>query len=262
MSLQLTIPWDSILKLHLFYCGNKWTQNSDRTKILSWFLGQITQNHRFQNVIKRWDFFLRPLSLFCILPFFYRASHICISWELAQEDNNTPNQQTKRTGKVAASPTKKQSKFWFPVSATNSLGCSGALTPFSHKELFHRSGSGSSLSIQHFRKGHQVSLLPPCSPFLFSMILPWGSSLGLLPFCLVHNQQKGRYITSSHQEYDSPWWSDFIYRASLQWSNFSALKENLACTIQLGGIPNTKICIRWGQTISYYTVKAVPRPWI
>lgn len=163
---------------------------------------------------------------------------------------------------MAACPTKKQSKFSFPISATNSLGCSGALTPFSHKGLFHRSGSGSSLSIQHFRKGHQVSLLPPHSPFLFSMILPWGSSLGLLPFCLVHNQQKGRYIAISHQGYDSPWWSDFICRASLQWSNFSALKENLACTIQLGGIPNTKICIRWGQTISYYTVKAVPRPWI
>lgn len=230
---SVLLPWIPLWNFFLFfYCGSKWTQSSDQTKLFSWFPGEIIGNY----VIKRWDFFQRHLSLFCILPFFYRPCPVCISWDLAQEENTTPNQQTRRIGKLTTSPTKKQSKFSFPISSTNSFACSGALTPVSHKGLFHSSARSNSLSIQCFGQAHQVSLLPLHSLFLFSMILPSGSFPGLLPFCLAHNQQKGRYITISHQERDSPGWSDFICRASLQGFCLFALHV----LFRLKGIPKTK----------------------
>lgn len=85
------IPWDFTLKLlFLFLWGQmnskiRSKQNKTTELIPGW-------NNSFQNIMKRWDFFLRHLSLFCILPFFCRASSVCITWELVQEENNTPNQ--------------------------------------------------------------------------------------------------------------------------------------------------------------------------
>lgn len=195
---HLTVLFPEILLLNFIFL--LWDQmNSKRrsNKTIELIPGR---NHLFQNVIKRCDSFLRHF-LFCILPFFYRASSVCISWEVALE-KNTPNQQIKRIGKLATSPAPRSSLTSHFQSVYKFCDCSGALTPFSQEQLFHSSGRSSSLSIQHFGKGHQVSLLPPHSSFLFSMSLSPGSYLGLLPLCLAHNQQKGRYITISHQEYE------------------------------------------------------------
>lgn len=103
---HLTVLFPEILLLNFIFL--LWDQmNSKRrsNKTIELIPGR---NHRFQNVVKRWDSFIRHLSLFCILPFFYRGSPVYISWEVALE-KNTPNQQTKRIGKVVTSPTPRSS---------------------------------------------------------------------------------------------------------------------------------------------------------
>lgn len=70
-----------IHQLHCFHVG----MNS---RLLSWFLGEITHHHRLPSVSKIREFFLRFLSLFYILSFFYRASNVIISWGLPTEENS------------------------------------------------------------------------------------------------------------------------------------------------------------------------------
>ena len=165
----------------MFYCGNKWIQNSGQIKLLRRFLGEITQNHRFPNVSKSWELFLSPWLSF---TFCHSSTELLISvflgnWPGGEQPPRPNKSRNCKTGGISyqAAAQVRISSQWYKYlwllwgSEPLFLQRSGrdSIPSSSAKGTRRRCSHCRALSHQHASASR---LSPGIAPFLLS---PWSA---------------------------------------------------------------------------------------